>query len=169
MIIRQENNNDFNEIYSMVKAAFETAEHSDGNEQNLVNKLRSSNAFVPELSLVAEIDNKIAGHIMFTEARVQNETVLVLAPLSVSPEFQKQGVGSALMKEAHKIAKKLGYGYSFVHGSETYYPRCGYLTAELFGIEPPEGIPSKNFMILKLQEKVNALSGKIKYAKEFGI
>ena len=65
----------------------EVAEHSDGTEQDLVVALRKSDSFVPELSLVAEIDGKIAGHIMFTEGKVGNDKVLVLAPLAMAPEY----------------------------------------------------------------------------------
>lgn len=169
MIIRQENEKDFNEVFSLVKSAFETAEHCDGNEQDLANSLRNSDAFVPELSLIAEIEEKLVGHIMFTEAKVGEDVVLVLAPLSVFPENQKQGIGTALMKEAHKIARELGYQYSLVLGSEKYYPRVGYTPAEDFGIEVPEGIPSANFMAMKLQPNAVSISGKVTYAKEFGI
>ncbi|SFD25485.1 GNAT family N-acetyltransferase [Clostridium uliginosum] len=169
MLIRQEDSKDFNEVYSVVKTAFATAEHKDGNEQDLVVALRNSDAFVPELSLVAEIDDKIVGHIMFTDAKVGMSTVLVVAPLSVLPEYQKQGVGSALIKEGHRIAKKLGYKYSNLLGSEKYYPRFGYIPAEQLGIETPDGIPPVNFMAIKLQENAEPINGTIKYAKEFGL
>ncbi len=169
MLIRQESKNDYPEVYSVVESAFKTAEHSDGNEQNLVNALRKSAAFIPELSLVAEIDNKIVGHIMFTKAEIGDVTVLALAPLSVLPQFQKQGIGSALIKEGHKIAKESGYHYSIVLGSEKYYPRFGYIPAKNFDVETPEGIPSVNFMAIKLIEDAKPLKGKIKYTKEFGI
>lgn len=169
MLVRQETSNDYNEVYNLVKEAFATAEHRDGNEQDLVVSLRKSESFVPELSLVAENDGKIAGHILFTEGKVGNDTVLVLAPLSVLPEFQKQGIGTALIKEGHRIAKELGYEYSLVLGSEIYYPRLGYLPAVQFGIEVPEGMPSANFMAIKLQENARLIRGAVTYAKEFGI
>ena len=70
MMIRQEEKRDYHDIYAVVKAAFESADHSDGNEQDLVNALRQSGAYIPELSLVAEIDGRIAGHIMFTKVRI---------------------------------------------------------------------------------------------------
>ena len=89
MVIRQETPNDYNEIYDLVKEAFATADHADENEQDLVTELRKGSAFIPELSLVAEIDGKLAGHIMFTKASVGNDPVLVLAPLSVKPESKE--------------------------------------------------------------------------------
>ena len=70
MNIRTERPDDYEAVYSLVEQAFASAEHSDGTEQDLVAALRKGEAFVPELSLVAEIDGKIVGHILFTEAKV---------------------------------------------------------------------------------------------------
>lgn len=169
MLIRQETSNDYEEVYYVVKQAFVSAEHNDGKEQDLVAALRKSDAFIPQLSLVAEINGKIVGHILFTEAKVGSDTVLVLAPLSVLPEFQKQGVGTALIRKGHETGKELGYEYSLVLGSEKYYPRFGYLPAIQFGIEVPEGMPSVNFMAIQLQEHAGSINGVVTYAKEFGI
>lgn len=168
MLIRQENSQDFDAVYALVKAAFETAEHRDGNEQDLVNALRKSDAFIPELSLVAEQDGTIVGHILFTKAEIGGHPALILAPLSVLPECQKQGVGSALIREGHRIAKKLGYGYAVVLGSEHYYPRLGYAPSGQLGIEPPQGVPPVNFMAIKLREDAPPVNGAVRYAEEFG-
>ena len=169
MLIRKEEPKDYEIIYSVVKAAFDRAEHSDGNEHELVNALRKGEAFVPDLSLVAEIDGKIVGHIMFTKAKVGDDTVLVLAPLSVLPEYQRKGIGISLIKEGHRIANELGYEYSIVLGSEKYYPRAGYLPAGKFGIKPSFDVPNENFMVCKIKEEAPDIHGTIKYAKEFGI
>ena len=167
MIIRKENSNDFKTIYNVVKEAFASAEHSDGNEQDLVTELRKGKAYIPELSLVAEIDGNIVGHIMFTEAKILDKTVLALAPLSVILAYQRKGVGKALIKEGHRIAKNLGYWYSIVLGSDEYYPKMGYVPAENFGIKPPFDVPSENFMAYKLND--GEVKGIVKYADEFGI
>lgn len=169
MLIRKEESKDYETIYSVVKAAFDSAEHSDGNEQDLVNALRKGEAYIPELSLVAETDGKIVGHIMFTKARVGDDTVLVLAPLSVLPEYQRMGIGMSLIKEGHCIADRLGYEYSVVLGSEKYYPKTGYLPADNFGIRPPFDVSRENFMVCKIKEDAGDICGVIKYAKEFGI
>lgn len=169
MIIRQEKSNDYETVYRVVKAAFDSAEQADGNEQDLVNNLRKGDAFIPELSLVAEVDGRIVGHILFTKAMVGADTVLALAPLSVIPEYQRTGIGTALIQEGHRIAAGLGYAYSVVLGHEAYYPRIGYLPADTFGIEPPFDIPKKNFMACKLTEHAPDIHGIMKYAKEFGI
>ena len=169
MLIRQETSKDVAAVYSVVKAAFAAAEHSDGNEQELVAALRKSDAFVQELNLVAETNGRIIGHIMFTKAEIGTREVLVLAPLSVLPENQKQGVGTALIREGHRIACKLGYEYSVVLGSETYYPRTGYVPAKQLGILAPFEVPSENFMAVKLKENAEPVGGVVKYAPEFGI
>lgn len=169
MLIRKEESKDYEIIYSVVKAAFDSAEHSDGNEHDLVNALRKGEAFIPELSLIAEMDGKIVGHIMFTRAEVGDAAVLALAPLSVLPEYQRKRIGVSLIKEGHRIADKLGYEYSIVLGSETYYPRAGYVPADSFGIKPPFDVPKENFMACKIKEDASDICGVIKYAKEFGI
>ena len=106
---------------------------------------------------------------MFTKLKIGNQVQLALAPLSVMPEYQKLGVGTALIQEGHKRAKALGYGYSVVLGSEKYYPRIGYLPAKNYGISAPFDVPSENFMACKLSENAPAVSGVVQYAKEFGI
>lgn len=169
MIIRTEQPKDYEEVYSVVKNAFESAEHSDGNEQDLVTALHKDAVFITDLSLVAVNDGKIVGHIMFTKIQIGESTELALAPLSVLPEYQKQGIGKALIAEGHRVAKKLGYNYSVVLGSEKYYPKAGYVPAETFGIKSPFEVPTENFMAFKLRENAPNVCGVVQYAKEFGI
>ncbi len=166
MTIRPETPQDYNQIYKLVQAAFATAEHADGNEQDIVVALRQSQAYIPQLALVAEVDCVIVGHVLFTVAHVGDEEVLALAPLSVLPAYQNQGVGAALIQAGHEIAKELGYTYSVVLGSDRYYPKFGYATASQFGIQPPDGIPAQYLMAIPLQDNAPALSGTIRYAKE---
>lgn len=167
--IRKENVDDYEAVYNVIKTAFETAEHSDGNEQDLVVVLRKSNNFIPKLSLVAIDNDKIVGYILFTKIKIGESEELALAPLGVLPEYQRKGVGSKLIREGHKIAKNLGYHYSVVLGSENYYPKFGYVPAIEYGIRPPFDVPSKNFMAIKLNESHVEIKGIVKYAKEFGI
>ena len=169
MIIRQETIQDHAKVYQLIQEAFASAEHADGNEQDLVVALRKGDAYIPELSLVAEINNEIVGHIMFTKDKVGENTVLILAPLSVKPNFQRKGIGTALINQGHEIAKKLGYSYSLVLGSKHYYPKFGYIPAKEFGLEVPDGIPSINFMAIKLIVEAAPIQGAVTYPKEFGI
>ncbi len=92
-----------------------------------------------------------------------------MAPLSVTPIYQRQGVGTALIKEGHRIAKELGYQYSLVLGSELYYSRMGYRPASQLDIELLFGIPDQNFMIAKLRNDAKPICSSVVYAKEFGL
>ena len=167
--IRQENQKDYEEVYMIVKTAFEIAEHSDGNEQDLVVALRNSDRFIPELSLVAVKEDKIVGYILFTKIKIENHEEIALAPLAVLPEYQKQGIGSMLIEQGHKIAKQLGYHYSIVLGSENYYPKFGYIPAIQYGIQAPFNVADENFMAIKLNATDTEIEGVVQYAKEFGI
>ena len=167
--IRKEQKSDYEEVYNLVKTAFEKAKESDGNEQDLVVDLRNSDNFVPELSLVAKKDDKIVGYILFTKIQIGKYEELALAPLAVLPEYQRQGIGSKLIKEGHKIAKEMGYHYVVVLGSDKYYPKFGYEKASKYGIKPPFDVPDENFMVIKLNDLRKEIKGTVKYAKEFGI
>ncbi len=167
--IRKENKNDYNEVYNVIKKAFETAEHSDGNEQDLVVILRKSEAFIPELSLVAVEENKIVGYILFTKIKIKDNIELALAPLAVLPEYQRKGIGKKLIETGHNIAKNLGYHYSIVLGSENYYSKMGYIPAIQYGIKAPFQVPDENFMAIKLNDTNIEIKGTVEYAKEFEI
>ena len=167
--IRQENIKDYEEVYNVIKRAFETAEHRDGNEHDLVNELRKGDSFIPKLSLVAIKENKIVGYILFTKIKIGEYEEITLAPLAVLPEYQKQGIGSKLIEEGHRIAKELGYHYSVVLGSEKYYTKFGYIPAIKFGIKAPFDVPNENFMAIKLNDTNTEIKGIVKYAKEFGV
>ena len=168
-MIRTETESDYEEVYNVIQRAFETAEETDHNEHNLVVSLRTSDRFVPELSLVAEHGGRIIGHILFTKIRIGNHVELALAPLSVAPEHQRQGVGLALMQEGHKRAKELGFRFSVVLGSERYYPKAGYVPAARFGIRAPFDVPEHNYMALNLRGEDARLDETVDYAKEFGL
>ena len=169
MIIRQEKIEDYDAVYHVIGDAFKAAEYSDGSEQNLVNELRKSKSFIPELSLVAVENKKVVGHILFTKAFINGVEVMALAPLSVLPEYQNKGIGLSLIKQGHIIARKLGYEYSVVLGHSKYYPKAGYIPASQYGIKAPFEVEDENFMAVSLSGNSNKLNGIIKYDKAFGI
>ena len=167
--IRKESKKDYEEVYYLLKRAFEIAEHSDGNEQDLVVALRKSKNFIPELSLVAIKDKKIVGYILFTKIKIGKYEELALAPLAVLPEYQKQGIGKKLIEKGHEIAKKIGYHFSIVLGSKDYYTKSGYVPAIKYGIIAPFEVASENFMAIKLNDFDKEIKGIVEYAKEFNL
>jgi predicted N-acetyltransferase YhbS len=159
--IRQEQPSDYPAVFALVEQAFRDLKISDHTEQYLVERLRKSDAFIPELSLVAEDNGKIVGHILLTKLKIQNGQQefesLSLAPVAVLPEYQRQGIGAMLIEEAHRVAKSLGYTSVILVGHENYYPRFGYKPASTFGIKFPFEVPDANGMAVELVE--NGLAG----------
>jgi len=170
--LRQENENDFESVFQLIEKAFEKEEYSDHKEQFLVERLRNSEAFIPELSIVAGLDGKIVGHILFTKLQIKNETQtfssLALAPVSVLPEFQGKGIASKLILHGHEIAKSLGYKSVILLGHQDYYPRFGYELCEKYNIKMPFDVPAENCMIIALTENaLSGISGEVVYPSEF--
>lgn len=127
MILKQEESKDYNEVYNLVTLSLKDAPFKHGDDDKLVERLRKSCSFVPELSLVAEKDNRIIGYILFTKAMVKDEVILNLGPLVVHPDFRNQGVGKALLEKGHLIATNLGYEFIISVGNNTYLPEFGYV------------------------------------------
>ncbi|XGC81062.1 GNAT family N-acetyltransferase [Bdellovibrio bacteriovorus] len=166
---------DYEGISKVVLDAFSAAEFTDGDEHNLVRRLRDSRAYIPELALVAKADGVIAGHILFTKIKIHCAggkiiESLALAPVSVHPKFQRKGIGASLIKEGHRLAQKLGYSSVILVGHPGYYPRFGYVKASQFGISAPFDVPDDAFLAVELTEgALKDVSGKVEYPPEFGI
>lgn len=170
--IRQENKTDFDAVFHLIEQAFKTEALSDHKEQFLVERLRKSSSFIPKLSIVAEIENKIVGHILVTKLKIINDhsefVSLTLAPVSVLPEYQGNGIGGMLIRKAHKTAKELGYKSIVLLGHEKYYPKFGYELAEKYGIELPFDVPKENCMVIELTKNgLKGVTGRVEYPKEF--
>ena len=170
--IRQEKPEDFNAVHKLIENAFQPLEFSDHKEHFLVERLRKSKVFIPELSLVAELENKILGHILLTKLKIKNDQdefdSLALAPVSVLPEYQGKGIGGLLIREAHKKARELGYRSIVLLGHEKYYPKFGYKRADTFGIELPFDVPKEHCMAIELIENgLGGVKGIVEYPKEF--
>lgn len=165
--IRRAEPGDVKEVYELIRTAFAEAEHSDGDEQDLVERLRKSEEYIPDLDLVAVDGKRVVGHILFTRLGLGATRALALAPLAVLPSLQQSGIGTALLQEGHRVACELGFAVSVVLGSEHYYPRVGYQAASLFGIKAPFDVPDENFMALSLQKNAHIESGMVAYAPAF--
>ncbi|MDU5110211.1 MAG: N-acetyltransferase [Clostridium sp.] len=172
LTIREEEIKDYNEVKKVVEESFKTAEFSDKDEHNLVRRLRNSNEFIKELSLIAEEENEILGYVLLTKALIKGESTsyetLALAPLAVLPKHQKSGIGKNLMNKAIERAKELGYKSIVVLGHENYYPKFGFEKASKYGVKAPFEVPDEAFMILELLPGgLNGVSGIVKYSKAF--
>ncbi|QAS54327.1 GNAT family N-acetyltransferase [Halobacillus litoralis] len=170
--IRRERINDCHQTESVIKRAFANAEMTDHKEHELVARLRCSEAFVPELSLVAENNgDELIGHVLLTKVTIgigHKTESLALAPVSVLPQYQKQGIGKILIDKAIEKAGELGYTSVIVLGHPEYYHKFGFKQASSFEIQPPFEAPPEAFMALEIYEgSLHNVSGIVKYPPEF--
>lgn len=166
MKIRPETPKDYASIYKINHLAFEQE-----NESKLIDKVRLGETFVPELSLVAEKKETVIGHILFSKIQINGTSYypsLALAPMSVHPDFQKQGVGSQLVTIGLQLAKKLGFEHVVVLGHKDYYPKFGFKKASSFGVHCPFEVPDEVFMGIELVEgSLNGRGGVVEYPPVF--
>lgn len=173
ILIKKERPEEYNTTEEVVKKAFSNEEYSDKKEHLLVNRIRKSDAFIPELSLIAiDQDHEIVGHILLSKITIVNDdkTVdsLALAPVSVIPEHQKKGIGSQLIHTALKKAKEIGYHSVIVLGHPDYYPKFGFKQARLWNIRAPFDVPDEVFMALELTENyLENVQGVVHYSSAF--
>ncbi|WP_137789212.1 N-acetyltransferase [Bacillus sp. E(2018)] len=171
--IRVERTEDFKKTEEVVRKSFESEAFSDKKEHILVNRIRKTEAFVSELSLVAENgEQEIIGHILLSKVKIINEKQtnesLALAPVSVIPQFQHKGIGSKLIKTALSTAKNLGYQSVIVLGHQDYYPKFGFQPASNWGIKAPFEVPDEVFMAIEITEDSLAdVSGVVHYSEAF--
>ncbi|MCB0852253.1 MAG: N-acetyltransferase [Bacteroidetes bacterium] len=154
-------------IYEITKLAFKQE-----NESILIDKLRNSEAFIQELSIVALYEEQIIGHILFTHLTIQSEgqtwPSLTLAPVSVHPQWQNKGIGGNLIHHGLETAKEIGFSSVVVLGHPTYYPRFGFQPASKWGIICPFPAPDEAFMALELFDGgLSGISGKVIYPSAF--
>jgi putative acetyltransferase len=149
MIIRAERPDDETSIALVHELAFGTS-----GEARLVEALRRTTSWIPELSLVAESDEQIVGHVLFTQIGVRESErlhpALALAPVGVLPERQNAAIGSRLIRAGLETARNLRHEIVLVLGHPSYYPRFGFMPASAYGIRYPQAGHEAAFMVLEL-------------------
>jgi putative acetyltransferase len=168
MIIRPETSNDLPAIYTVNKMAF----NGRDSEPGLVDAIRQTDAFVPELSLVAEENGQVVGHILFSRIFIATESgpipALALAPMAVLPGFQKLGIGSTLVRHGLESCKNLGHKIVIVLGHPPFYPRFGFSPALSKALECPWGDCGEAWMALELVPgALDGVRGKVVYPSAF--
>jgi|AGTN01.2.fsa_nt_gi Predicted acetyltransferase len=165
MRIRQAQESDLEPILAVVEHAFKQP-----NEAILVDRLIKASLDIPKLSLVAEIEGTIVGHILMSVATLDQDPkkqVIALAPLAVLPTHHNRGIGSGLCIKSLKLAEATEYGAVICLGSAQYYPRFGFETASKYGILSPFDAPDEEFMVYRLPKFNDNLTGKVCYAQPF--
>jgi putative acetyltransferase len=162
--IRTERPGDAASVRQVHEAAFATAA-----EASLIDRLRAHGKAV--VSLVAELDGRIVGHILFSPVSVEPGTEdcdgVGVGPLAVLPVYQRHGVGARLLKEGLAACGQAGYAFAVVLGDPGFYQRFGFERASTRGLRNEYGADHA-FMVVELRPGALPPAGSIaRYAKEF--
>jgi putative acetyltransferase len=162
--IRSETDADRAEIRKVNEEAFGRRVEAD-----LVDAIRASDRFVPELSLVATVEDDIVGHLLLSYVEIEPgaHPALQLGPLAVLPSHQRRGIGSALMNEAVRVTDERGEPLILIEGNPRYYERFGFRRSDESGIEAPVGVDQQYFMVRPLTAYDPALRGRVIYSAAF--
>lgn len=170
MTIRPETPDDLASIATVVEAAFPTDA-----EARLVEAIRVSNRFIPELSLVAVEDGAVVGHVMVSHADLDDDgdlhPVAILAPVAVHPDAQGRGIGKALVRESLARAEAMGEPMVILAGSPKYYGSLGFEHSTKYGIymDLPDWAPAEAAQVHRLARYDPAIRGRLILPPAFGV
>jgi putative acetyltransferase len=169
MLIRRERPDDAPEVRALHLAAFARPDLSgtEAPEARLVDGLRDDGDVVPELSLVAEVDGRVVGHVVCSQANIDGRPSLGLGPIGVQPDRQRSGVGTALMHAVIAAADALNAPMIVLLGDPTFYHRFGFEPAADHGITPPQHWGREYFMVRRLSAWSPQERGTFHYAPAF--
>lgn len=149
-----------------------TAAFGKTDEAELVDRLRLTEDYLPELTFVAEKNNELVGFIMLSYVTLAGSTsrkVLSMGPVAVDPNHQKHGVGATMIHKSIELAEARLEPLIILLGHIEYYPRFGFERASQFGIFPPTDWHNENFMVKRLTQYSPALTGTIQYSPAWQI
>jgi len=120
------------------------------------------------LSLVATVNGRVVGHVLYSPASIGEVVGTALGPMAVLPEHQRQGIGSKLVETGNQKLKDADCPFVIVLGHANFYPRFGFRPASTNGVKCEWDVPDEVFMLLALDEqKMQGVSGLAKYRDEF--
>lgn len=168
--VRPETPADYPAVREVANLAFANDEESIA---DLIEALRAEPDYTPELSLVAELDGAIVGHVIFSDARIETESGAVpakaLGPLAVHPGWQQRGIGTQLGKEGLEACRRLGHRIAVVIGHSSYYPRFGFQRGRPLGIEMALGRLEQSRMVVELVPgALDGVRGTVYFSPVFG-
>lgn len=167
MLIRRATPDDRSAVRNVHNAAFASDAATQSVEATLVDQLGAAGDSIPALSLVAEIESAVVGHVLGSRAQLDGRPSLALGPLGVLPTHQRHGVGSALMHAVLAAADALGFPEAVLLGDPAYYCRFGFRPAPPLGVRPPVEEWAEHFQIRTLTSWTPDRQGTFRYAPAF--
>ncbi len=169
LVVRREQPSDHEAVAEVHADAYAHADQvGPPGEVAVVEALRQSNAYVFGLSLVAEVDEELVGHVLVTRATVdQRYPALAMAPLGVRRDHRDQGIATALVNGVLGAADALGHTMVGVLGSPDWFGRFGFVPSRVHGIEAPEDWWGDSFQVRALTTASDQMTGRFEYAAPF--
>ncbi len=168
IIIRRETEQDHKIVESLVREAFWNVYRPGCVEHYVLHKLRNNGDFVPELDFVMEKGGVIIGQNIFMRANIKADNgemipVMAMGPISIAPEYKRQGYGKILLDYCLEQAAQIGCGAMCFEGNIAFYGKCGFTYASEFGIRYhglPEGADASFFLCRELkQDYLSGITG----------
>ena len=177
--IRPETHRDYRDVVSLILRSFsEGTQHSDGTDVvALVEEIRDSENYIPELSFVAELDSNIVGHFLFSHFPIsptkaggcaaKDSEIAMLAPVAVHADYFRKGIGTAMLTMGMEEVRRRGFKGITVEGDYHFYNRLGFRTSSDYGIFPTSGYPMAEPRCMMCRElypgALNGIGGYIVY------
>ena len=164
--IRKEKESDYKTVEEITRKAFYNMYIPGCYEHYLVHIMRGHEDFIPELDLVLELDGRVIGNIMYTKAKLTDENgtekeILTFGPVSILPEYQRNGYGKMLIEHSLKRAADLGYDTVVIFGSPANYVSCGFRCCKRYNVCVEKDRYPAAMLVKELKE--GALDGRIWY------
>jgi predicted N-acetyltransferase YhbS len=159
IVVRNEAKDDYRKVEDITRKAFWNLYIPGCNEHYLVHVMRNNKDFIKELALVVTINEKVVGNIMYMKSYVKNEKdeiveIITFGPVSVHPSYQKQGIGSTLIKKSIEKAKENNYKAIIIYGHPHNYCKYGFKSSKDFNISNKEGKYPYSMLVLELEKDV---------------
>lgn len=167
-IIRRETPADYHTVENLTREAFWNVYRPGCLEHYVLHTFRPDPAFVPELDLVMELDGAIIGHVMYARSAIKTDDgrtvpIMTFGPISIAPEFKRQGYGTVLLRHSMEQAKAMGAGALAITGNIGFYGKSGFVVSKTKGVRYEDDPDADYFLIAELEPGfLNGISGTYK-------
>ena len=168
IIIRNETSADYRTVENLTREAFWNVYRPGCLEHYVLHTFRTDPAFVPELDLVMEKDGEIMGHVMYVRSAIKTDDgrtipIMTFGPISIAPQFKRQGYGKVLLEYSMEKAKEMGAGALAITGNIGFYGKSGFVVSKNRGVRYEDDPDADYFLIAELEPGfLNGITGTYK-------
>ncbi len=168
IIIRNETPADYRTVENLTREAFWNVYRPGCLEHYVLHTFRTDPAFVPELDLVMEKDGEIMGHVMYVRSAIKTDDgrtipIMTFGPISIAPQFKRQGYGKVLLEYSMEKAKEMGAGALAITGNIDFYGKSGFVVSKNCGVRYEDDPDADYFLITELEPGfLNGITGTYK-------